>query len=289
MSAVQVLTRAHQVSATAGVLLMSNCSVQCRSCVGEALAVSGDAHVAAAHCLFHASKSEGHDYEVVGGDVAVGILSQYSPVLAEKCTFTSSAGALEGARLQGSSHVFASCDWHCCAVGAVLTDEACARLLGCSASLCSAGLHVTSKSQVDADKCVLLQNNSAIVLEEGAYARVSSSHFVKNQVAAAARSASLHLRSTCCVFAAAALILDKRAAATLEDCAFFGDAASDDDVNWLHGDSVQLSAAATSNATECLALARQQQQQQQQQQNGDGGSPALRIVCTVKSVSSATW
>jgi hypothetical protein len=83
-----------------------------------------------------------------------------------------------------------------------------------------------------------------------------------------------------------ALILDKRAAATLEDCVFFGAAASDDDVDWLHGDSVKLSAAAVCNATECLALARQWQQQQQRE---GGRSPALQIVCAVKSVSSAAW
>lgn len=226
----------------------------------------------------------------------MGILSQYAPVLAERCTFMSSASgkgcALEGVRLQGSSHVFTSCDWRCCTTGIALTDEAAAQLLGCSWTRCAAALHAVSKSQADADKCVLLRNDSAVVLEEGARARCSFSHFVLNGVAAAARSATLHLRGSCCVFTAAAIVLDKRAAAALEDCAFIGAGhsavADDEDVEWLRRDVVHMSADAVAAAVESIARTREVCQRKNDSCGG-GSSPALQIACVIKSVSCATW
>ncbi len=272
---------------------MANCRLHCGGCVGEALSVSGDAHLAAAGCTFDTGEGEG---EACDGTVGMGILSQHAPVLAERCTFMSTASgkgcALEGVRLQGSSHVFTSCDWHRCLTGICLTDDAAARLLGCSWTLCAAGLHAVSKSQADADNCVLLRNDSAIVLEEGAHARCSCSHFVLNGVAAAARSATLQLRSSCCIFDAAALLLDRRAAAALDDSAFIGASrsavADDEDTAWLRGDTVHLSAGAVATAVQCIARARQALERDHDTRRG-ASSPPLHIACLIKSVSCATW
>jgi hypothetical protein len=136
---------------------------------------------------------------------------------------------------------------------------------------------------------VLLRNTSAIVLEEGAHMRLSSSQFVYNQVASAVRSASLNVQSSACIFSAVGMIFDNRSTATLEDSAFFGsgrseagDIAADDDVEWLQRvGSGCMSAAAVATAADCIVHAKQQQQQQQ--------DAALQIVCVIKSVSSVAW
>jgi hypothetical protein len=233
-------------------------------------------------------------------NVCTGILSQHSPVLAEKCMFMSSASengcSLEGVRLQGSSHVFLSCDWLRCLTGIVITDEACVEHVGCSWSKCAVAVQAVSKSKVDISGCVLLSNDSAIIAEEGAHVRLSSSQFVLNRVSAAARTASLHLNSSCCVFDAVALIFDKRSTATLTDSTFLGTsteqlhalttgtAASDDDVPWLRDDSVPISAAAVATAADSIVQARQLQQAKQEHEKA-----ALQIACAIKSVSSVTW
>ncbi len=271
---------------------MSGCSVQCGSCVGEALSVSGSAFLAAVHCKFEASECNGHGEEGAAESTSIGILSQYSPVVAESCSFVSSGSgsALEGVRLQGSSHMFSACDWLRCPVGAVLTDEASAQFLGCSWTLCDVGLQAVSKSKAAADQCVLVRNSSAAVLEEGAHALFESSQFLSNRVAVATRSASLHLQSSCCVFDAVALIFDKRSTAALADSSFFGvsggaAAASGDDVEWLRGGSLRLSAAAVATAVECIEHARQVQQAW----HDEGGTAALQVACAIKSVSSVKW
>jgi hypothetical protein len=270
---------------------MSRCCLQCDSCVGEALSASGDAHVAATGCTFEAGRSSSCE----GGSavsVCTGILSQHAPVVAEHCAFAWRGGdsgcVFEGVRLQGAVHLFASCDWHRCSAGAVLTDEASVQLQGCSWTQCAVGLQAASKSRADAAECVLLRNHSGLVLEEGAHARFSSCQFAFNRVAAAARTASLHLQSSCCIFDAVALIFDKRSTATLADCAFFGSGtaavASDDDVRWLLGAAAALSATAAAAAADAVARARGVERAQQER-----GSCALQIVCAVKSVSSVTW
>ena len=280
--------RTYQVLVTAGVLLMSNCSVQCGSCVGEALSASGDAHLALIGCKFDVA--EGNDTGGHTANICTGILSQHVPLLAERCAFVSSAncGALEGVRLQGSSHCLTSCDWYRCCIGVALTDEAIVQLRSCSWSVCDVGLHAVSNSKADAVACLLLRNTSAIVLEEGAHMRLSSSQFVYNQVAAAVRSASLNLQSSACIFSAVGMIFDNRSTATLEDSAFFGsgrseagDIAADDDVEWLQRvGSGCMSAAAVATAADCIVHAKEQQHQQ---------DAALQIVCVIKSVSSVAW
>ena len=289
MTSSSICNAQYQVLATAGVLIMSNCTLQCGSCVGEALSASGDAHVALSGCTFDVADGCDSDSGGHQANICTGILSQHVPVLAERCMFVSSANrcALEGVRLQGSSHCLASCDWHRCCIGVVITDEACVQLRSCSWSLCDVGLHAVSKSKAVADACVLLNNASAVVLEEGAHARMSSSQFIFNQVAAAARSASLHVQCSACVFSAVFAIFDNRSTATLEDSAFFGgrsEAAADDDAEWLKRvGSGCLSAAAVAVAADCIVHAQQQQQQQQHE------DAALQIVCAIKSVSSVTW
>jgi hypothetical protein len=172
----------------------------------------------------------------------------------------------------------------------VLTDEASVRFLGCSWTLCDVGLQAVSKSKADAHQCVLACNTSAAVLEEGAHALFESSQFLSNRVAVAARSASLHLQSSCCVFDAVALIFDKRSTAALADSSFFGGgggaaAASDGDVQWLRGGTLRLSAAAVATALECIQHARQVQQAVRE----EGGTAALQVACAIKSVSSVKW
>ena len=162
------------------------------------------------------------------------------------------------------------------------------QLRSCSWSVCDVGLHAVSKSKAEAVACVLLRNTSAIVLEEGAHMRLSSSQFVYNQVAAAVRSASLNLQSSACIFSAVGMIFDNRSTATLEDSAFFGsgrseagDIAADDDVEWLQRvGSGCMSAAAVATAADCIVHAKEQQHQQ---------DAALQIVCVIKSVSSVAW
>ena len=263
---------------------MSGCRVNCDSCVGEALSVSGNAQMAVAGCAFEAGRSD-------SCEGSTGILSQHAPVVAEHCTFawmgSDSGCAFEGARLQGAPHVFASCDWHRCSAGTVVTDEASVQLMGCSWTQCATGLQAASKSTAHAVDCVLLRNHSAIVLEEGSHARFSSCQFAFNSVSAAARSASLQMQGCCCIFDAVALIFDKRSTATLADCAFVGwghGAAADDDVRWLQGGAASLSASAAAAAADAITRARDVERAQQEH-----GSAVLKIVCAIKSVSSVTW
>jgi hypothetical protein len=277
---------------------MSNCFIRCNSCVGEAVSVCGDAHLAVACCTFDVTEADDPVDLCTTANVCIGILSHHSPVLAENCMFVSSAGengrSLEGVRLQGSSHVFLSCDWLRCLTGIVMTDEAFVEHVGCSWSKCAVAVQAVSKSKVDISGCVFLSNDSAIIAEEGAHVLLSSSQFVFNRVSAAARTASLHLKSSCCVFDAVALIFDKRSTATLADSTFFGTStghastagttASDDDVTWLREDSVQISAEAVATAADSIVQARQVQREKQEDEKA-----ALQIACAIKSVSSVTW
>lgn len=277
---------------------MSNCLIRCDSCVGEAVSVCGDAHLAVACCTFDVTEVDDPVFFCTTANVCIGIFSQYSPVLAENCIFVSSASengrSLEGVRLQGSSHVFLSCDWLRCLTGIVITDEACVEHVGCSWSQCAVAVQAVSKSKVGISGSVLRSNDSAIIAEEGAHLLLSSIQFVLNRVSVAARTASLHLKSSCCIFDAVALIFDKRSTATLVDSTFFGAstehastagaAASDDDVAWLREDAVPISAAAVVTAADSIVHARRVQQEKREDEKA-----ALQIACAIKSVSSVTW
>jgi hypothetical protein len=254
------------------------------------MSLSGDARFFASRCSFLLSKTEGAD-----GGTCTGILSQYVPVHAEHCTFVSSCSDdgywLEGMQLQGSSHALISCDWSRCRLGVALSDEASVQLTGCSWANCEVGLQAASKAKTEIIACVLLRNFAAVVLEEGAGARISTCQFVLNTMTVAARSGWMQLRSSCCVFDGVAFIFDSRSSAQLSDSSFIGaglhdasTASCNEDVLWLQDKAVALSAAAVSASVDCMLHAHELRQRR-----NDEDTAALHVVCAVKAVSSVSW